>query len=415
MRILRWIAAAAAVLVLATALAVALTQAMLEPPRRDLIELGTYLALSGVLSLGAGAMLVVVLDRRLGLSLAWRFVTVALVTCGILIVSILVLAQMMFISTDHDLQVVLAAVLFGAVVAAAFAAWASAMTTSRLSRINEGIRALASGDHGNLLRVEGTDEVAALARDINALSTQLSEAEAAREALDAERRELTAAISHDLRTPLSTIRAMVDALEDGVVSEPVEMKRYFVTIRRDVDRLNRMIDDLFDLAQLDAGAMRLRRQRVSVQEVVAEVVDSLRVKAEREGILVSLSVEQELPATMLDADRLERAVANLLRNAIEHTPAGGGVRVHVRSSGGQAELEVSDSGAGIDEADMPHIWTRFYRGERSRQRADAEADGVGLGLAITKGIVELHGGTVAVRSTRGEGSSFQVLLPLVDS
>jgi signal transduction histidine kinase len=207
---------------------------------------------------------------------------------------------------------------------------------------------------------------------------------------------------------------MVDALEDGVVSEPVEMKRYFVTIRRDVDRLNRMIDDLFDLAQLDAGAMRLRRQRVSVQEVVAEVVDSLRVRAERDGISVSLSIEHEMPASMLDADRLERAVANLVRNAIEHSPVGGSVCVYVRSSDGHAVLEVSDSGAGIDEADMPHIWTRFYRGERSRQRADAESDGVGLGLAITKGIVELHGGTVAVRSTRGEGSSFQVLLPLVD-
>ena len=116
---------------------------------------------------------------------------------------------------------------------------------------------------------------------------------------------------------------MVDALEDGVVSEPVEMKRYLVTIRRDVDRLNRMIDDLFELAQIDAGAMRLRRESVTVHEIVSEVVDAMRARAARDNIEIDLSIIDVLPAAMLDGDRLERAISNLLRNALEHTPSGG--------------------------------------------------------------------------------------------
>ncbi len=409
---MRPLAAVVSVLAAATGGAVLLAQVLLTPPRQDLVDLGIYLVVTGIVTVAAGWFLIRFVDHRFGLALLTRFALVALVGSAVLVANIVVLAQLMFISTDHDLQVLLAAVLFSSVLAVSFTTWVASQTLSRLGAVNADIRELAAGNLSIKGDISGRDEVAALARDVRALARRLTEADEERKVLDAERRELTAAISHDLRTPLSTIRAMVDALEDGVVSEPVEMKRYFVTIRRDVDRLNRMIDDLFDLAQIDAGAMRLRRQQVSLDEIVAEVIDSMRIRAEREGISVSLSIEDRLPASMLDADRLERAIANLLRNALEHTPAGGAVHVNLRPSNGHAVLEVVDSGAGIDEADLPHIWTRFYRGERSRQRADSESDGVGLGLAITKGIVELHGGSVAVRSKVGEGSSFQVLLPL---
>jgi signal transduction histidine kinase len=242
--------------------------------------------------------------------------------------------------------------------------------------------------------------------------TRLAEAQDERLALDAERRELTAAISHDLRTPLSTIRAMVDALEDGVVSEPVEMRRYFVTIRRDVERLNSMIDDLFDLAQIDAGAMRLRRQSISLHEVVSEVVDAMRARAQRADVAIELSIQDELPTALMDGDRLERAIANLLRNALEHTPRGGRIHVLVSGDNGHASVEISDTGEGIAEEDLPNIWTRFYRAERSRARVGDASDGAGLGLAITKGIVELHGGQVQVRSRPGTGSVFTVTLPM---
>lgn len=407
--------AAALVMAGATGIALAIAQLMLTPPRADLVDLGTYLALSGTVTLIAGWGLIWFLDRRYGLSLLFRFVMVTLVGSAMLATNILVLARLMFISTDHDLKVLLATVAFSTVVTTFFTTWTASRTIARLAHVNRGIRGLASGSlHVSNDDIVGGDEVAALARDVVTLSERLAKARDERFALDAERRELTAAISHDLRTPLSTIRAMVDALEDGVVNDPSEMKRYFVTIRRDVERLNRMIDDLFELAQIDAGAMRLRRGRVAMDEIVAEVVDAMRIRAERASVQIELQIQDELPPAMLDGDRLERAIANLLRNALEHTPPGGRIRVQLSGGNGRVAVAVSDTGEGIDADDLPNIWTRFYRAERSRARRDDASDGAGLGLAITKGIVELHGGHVDVQSRRGAGSVFTMNLPIGD-
>ena len=402
----------AVVLAIATAVALLATQIMLAPPGRDLRDLGIYLATSGAISVALGWLLVRTLERRTRLSLLARFVVVTLVGSAVLVVNILVLARLMFISTDHDLQVLLATAAFSAIVAVSFTTWAASGTIARIARVNDGIRALADGNLGTRITVSGNDEITELARDVNALAHRLAEAQSERDALDQERRELTAAISHDLRTPLSTIRAMVDALEDGIVSEPSEVKRYFVTMRRDIERLSRMIDDLFELAQIDAGAMRLHRQQVTVHEIVSEVVDAMQARAERSGIVMELSVHAAPPPALLDGDRIERAISNLLSNALEHTPPGGAVHVSVNSTGGNAVVEVSDTGEGIADEDLSQIWTRFYRAERSRARAGATSDGAGLGLAITKGIVELHGGSVGVRSQRGAGSSFTMLIPL---
>ena len=403
---------AASVMMCAAGIALVLVQVMLTPPRADLVELGTYLSISGTVSLAVGWILIRFLDARFGLTLLARFAMVTLVGSTVLVANILVLARLMFISTDHDLKVLLATVAFSTVVAVFFTTWTASRTIARIGEVNRGIRELAAGNLNVTSEVSGRDEVAALARDVNTLSERLAAAQAERLALDAERRELTAAISHDLRTPLSTIRAMVDALEEGVVSEPVEIRRYLVTIRRDVERLNRMIDDLFELAQIDAGALRLRRRHVAVHEIVSGVVDAMRARAERADVEIRLAIQDEVPLAMLDGDRLERAISNLLRNALEHTPPGGLIHVSVHGGDGRAAVEISDTGEGIDEEDLPNIWTRFYRAERSRARIGDASDGVGLGLAITKGIVELHGGQVEVRSRPGAGSVFTVVLPV---
>jgi signal transduction histidine kinase len=402
---------AALFLLSAVGVSVLVADILLAPTRRDLGELAAYLALSGIATVLVSAVLTRLLERHARLTLIRRFVLVTVVASAVLVVNIVVLARLMFISTDHDLQVLLSAAVFGAIVAVGFAVWAAYGPLARIAVVNGAIRDLAAGHIGHVITTPGDDEIALLARDVNVLSRRLAEADAERRSLDAQRRELTAAISHDLRTPLSTIRAMVDALDDGVVSDRSEMKRYFVTIRRDVERLNRMIDDLFELAQIDAGAMRLRLRPVAVQEIVSEVVDAMRVRAERADVDLELSVQDDMPSLMLDGDRLGRAIANLLRNALEHTPPGGGIRVCVRGGSEHATVEVSDTGEGIEEDDLPNIWTRFYRADQSRARTE-DGDGVGLGLAIAKGIVELHGGQVAVESRPGAGSVFTMVLPI---
>ena len=407
-----WEFAAPAVVAVATGVAVLLAYLLLDPPARDLIDLGLYLAVAGAVAIAGCWAVIRWLERWSALGLLGQAILVALIGSATSITTILILARLMFISSDHDLQVLLAVSAFTVIMTVFCTTWLTSSTLARLLVVARGIRELAAGDLEARAAVPGADEVAALASDVNALALRLDEARAERIALDRERRDLTASISHDLRTPLSTIRAMVDALDDGVVSDTAGMKRYFVTIRRDIERLDRMIDDLFELAQMDAGALRLQRDHVALHEIVGDVVSAMRPRAEQAGLTLDLVIAGETSEALLDGDRLERAVANLLRNAIEHTPPGGRVWVTVAESGGQVSLEVADTGEGIDPAVLPNIWTRFYRAERSRARPDAGSDGAGLGLAITRGIVEAHGGTVEVASEPDLGTTFTVRIPV---
>ncbi|MCL4241533.1 MAG: HAMP domain-containing histidine kinase [Dehalococcoidia bacterium] len=407
-----WEFAAAAALALATGVAVLLAYLLLDPPTGDLVDLGLYLAMAGGVAIAGCWAVVRWLERWSALGLLGQAILVALIGSATSITTILILAQLMFISSDHDLQVLLAVSAFSAIMAVFCTTWLTSSTLARLLAVARSIRELAAGNLDVQAAVAGADEVASLAEDVNMLAGRLSEARAERVALDDERRNLTASISHDLRTPLSTIQAMVDALDDGVVSDAAGMKRYFATIRRDVARLDRMIDDLFELAQMDAGALRLQRDRVALHEIVEDVVSAMRPRAEQAGLSLDLEIARETSVALLDGDRLERAVANLLRNALEHTPPGGRVSVSVAESGGQLSLKVADTGEGIDPAVLPNIWTRFYRAERSRSRPAAGSDGAGLGLAITKGIVEAHGGTVDVASEPELGTTFTVRIPV---
>jgi two-component system sensor histidine kinase BaeS len=171
-----------------------------------------------------------------------------------------------------------------------------------------------------------------------------------------------------------------------------------------------MIDDLFELAQLDAGVLKLECRRVCIQDIAAEVVDAMQAAARLAGVDLTLDVASAPPDIEVDGSRFERAIANLVRNALEHTREGGWVLVSVSATDGHIDLRVADSGDGIDPADLPYIWERFYRAEKSRRR-NGNGDGAGLGLAITRGIVEAHGGSVRAESSPGQGSIFTIRLP----
>lgn len=405
---------ALACLALATGAGLLLAQALLKPAPRDLRALAVYLVLSGGTTMAVGWLVLRLAGRAVRLRIRTKVFLAGLVGSGVALANVFITARLMFLSDVHDLRLLVALLVFSGVLTLFFGLWVANTTTERIELVAAGIRSLAAGGYGMRVDVGGGDEVAELAARINELAARLRQAQEERAALDRERRELTAGISHDLRTPLASLRAMVDALDDRVVDDPEEVARYYATMRREIERLMRMIEDLFELARMDAGALRLSRSPVALQEIASEVVDAMQAQADRHGVELSLRVEGNIPTLLLDGGRMERAVANLVRNALEHTPSGGRIDVCVAREDGVAALRVSDTGEGIDAAELPHVWDRFYRAEPSRARGPRAADGAGLGLAIVRGIVEAHGGNVSVQSVSEHGAAFTLRLPFSD-
>jgi len=405
--------AVAAVLALALAIgaAVLLTELTMSPSWAELRKLAIYLALAGVASAGLGWVALRGADRMLGPGLRGRAFLSSVIAGAVALLNVIIVGRLMFVSTEHDLNLLLTLVIFSAVITAFFSFSVAATVAGRIENIATAIRLLAHGAFATRLAPNGNDEVARLSEDVDLLAARLQAADDQRAALDRERRELTAAISHDLRTPLASLRAMTEALNDGIVDEPAEIRRYYATMRREIERLSGMIDDLFELSQLDAGALKLERLPISVQDIAAEVVDAMQAAARLAGVELILNVDSSPPEIEVDGGRIERAIGNLVRNALEHTPGGGRVLVSVAATNGNVDLRVADSGSGIAPSDLPHVWERFYRADTSRGR-NGNGDGAGLGLAITRGIVEAHGGSVEAISGGGDGATFVLRLPL---
>lgn len=410
-RPVRWWPGALVALAVASLAGLAFAQILMNPPAGDLRSLALYFLISGGVSITLGWWALRATDRAAGLSIQSKAFLGAVIGSVVALLNVVIVAWLMFLNTAHDLPLLTVLLLFSGIITVFFSMRIALAITGQIGVVAGGIAALADGRYATRIDVEGSDEVARLARQVNELAQRLEMSEEERSTLDRERRELTAAISHDLRTPLAGVRAMVEALDDEVIDQPSEVKRYYATIRREVERLNRMIDDLFELAQIDAGALRLTMRPVALQEIAAEVFDAMQATARRDGVTLSIQVEGTPPEIQVDGARIERAVANLVRNALEHTRDGGRVAITVELTGSWIALSVADTGDGIDPADLPRIWDRFYRAERSRQRGPRSDDGAGLGLAIVRGIVEAHGGVVAVESIPGQGTTFAMRLP----
>jgi signal transduction histidine kinase len=251
-------------------------------------------------------------------------------------------------------------------------------------------------------------ELAGLSDGLAAAHERLAQARNRERALEASRRELVAWVSHDLRTPLAGLRAMAEALEDQVVIDPREVSSYHTQIRREVDRLSVMIDDLFELSRIHAGALRLSRRPVGLDDLVAEVLASAEPVARAKGVRLAGSAVRGMPI-YADPAEFGRALRNLIINAIRHTPADGTVEVLGDVQEGMAHFSVSDACGGIPLQDLPRVFDVAFRGEAARTPGPQE--GAGLGLSIARGIVEAHSGQIAVRNA-GPGCQFLIRLPL---
>ena len=255
-----------------------------------------------------------------------------------------------------------------------------------------------------------TAEMASLATELEHTSARLAEAQQQAAALERSRRELVAWVSHDLRTPLAGIRAMVEALEDGVVVDTDTVDRYHRTMRREADRLAGLVDDLFELSRIHAGALTLDLERVALDELVSDAVAGASIAAGAKGIDVRGAVGEPSPVVELSTPEMARVVRNLLDNAIRHTSPGGTVWIDARvdPAGTTAEVSVLDACGGIPDGELDQVFEMAYRGDTARTPGDV---GAGLGLAVARGLVEAHHGRITVQN-EGIGCRFTVYLPL---
>jgi signal transduction histidine kinase len=335
-------------------------------------------------------------------SFLWQLVLVVGVAIGGVFAGVVAIARMMFIS-EHDRGVVtwvvsisgLVALLVAVALGVAVARWSEAL--------RQDARRLDA--HGSYVAGQrGPSELQSLSDELARTSRRLEESRLRETRLEASRRELVSWVSHDLRTPLAGMRAMTEALEDGLAEDPA---RYHRQIRAEVDRMVRMVDDLFELSRLNAGVLPLSPETIPLGDVVSEAIAGADPVARARSVRLGGRVEEGLAVTA-DAVGLSRVVTNLVMNAIRHTPADGTVEVRGRSVADGVELSVSDECGGIAEADMDRVFDLAWRGGAARtpdRPEELTGVGAGLGLAIVKGIVEAHRGVVRVENVVPTGSS----------
>jgi len=272
----------------------------------------------------------------------------------------------------------------------------------RLSRplreLTAATRAVARGELEQRVPVRSRDELGELAAAFNQMSADLAR-------LHQMRRQMTADIAHELRTPLTVMVGYLEALRDGVLKPTPER---FEAMYQEARHLERLVEDLRTLSLADAGELSLNREAVSPRLVLEQAATIYRDQTEQRGISLEVSLEDGLPDIFVDPDRIAQVLGNLITNAIRYTPSGGRITMAASRQGDNVILRVQDTGSGIAPEDLPYVFDRFYRGDQTRQSAGGES---GLGLAIARSIVDAHGGSIAVTSVLGQGSTFTITLP----
>jgi signal transduction histidine kinase len=403
--------AGAALLFLAGSLALALCAAsVLGVPPADLTALAVLLGVAG----GGSGLLALLLIRpsvlgRLG-GVRAQLVGAGLIGSLLLLGMMLAGARAMFIS-GHDLSLLLTMLTFAAALSVGFALLYSIPLSSRIQRVRAGTERIAGGQLSSEVRVDGHDEVALLADDFNRMAQALEQAAEREREMEQARRDLIAAVSHDLRTPLASTRALIEALADGVAADQQTESRYLSSASRELEHLSRLVDDLFELARIDAGLLELTLEAASLHDLISDTISSFQPQAEQKGVRLAGEVVGDVDPVLANPPRLQRILHNLVSNALRHTPADGAVTLRATRAGEGVRVEVSDTGEGIAAEDLPRVFERSFRAERSRTRPEKnDAPGAGLGLAIAHGLVEAHGGTMDVESDLGRGSRFHFTL-----
>jgi signal transduction histidine kinase len=380
---------------------------LMHPPVKDIALLAVFLSITAAVSVvaGHGAYRLEWMTRFPRLS--WAFLAAYVLSIMLTLLNVGVTAWLMFVN-QHDLLLATVLLLFAGGIGVSLGYFLSVSLTDRIASLSRATKEIAQGHLDVRVQVTGRDEIADLAHTFNDMAAQLERAEQQQRELDRLRRDLVAWIGHDLRTPLAAVRVIVEALADGMVEDAATVERYLETAQRHIGSLASLLDDLFDMAQIDAGGLRLDLQPGSMCDLISDTIEAFSALAERQGVVLEGSATPDVDPVRMDVQKIGRVLNNLLDNALRHTPAGGAVRVTTLTTLANVQVEVRDTGEGIRAEDLPRIFERFYRGEKSRSRATG---GVGLGLAIAAGIVEAHGGQIGAESTVGQGTRVWFTLP----
>lgn len=272
--------------------------------------------------------------------------------------------------------------------------------TQPVRELTAATQAMAGGRLGQRVAVRSHDEIGVLAASFNQMSTDLAQASQAR-------RQMTADLAHDLRTPLSILRGYTEGLKDGQLQGSPKL---YAIMHGEVEHLQRLVEDLRVLSLADAGELSLNRRTLDPSALLERTGLAYIVQAEQQGLQLRVETPEDLPSVSVDTDRMTQVLNNLVSNALRHT-AEGEVVLAASAVEGRVALSVRDTGGGIAADDLPFVFERFYRGDKARQRTDSSSSG--LGLAIAKAIVEAHGGTISAESAPGAGTTITIRLAAV--
>lgn len=294
--------------------------------------------------------------------------------------------------------------LLGILIAAAFGFGISRSLTRPIASIAKAARSFAQGDYSSRALTTGKDEIGELGRTFNTMAQAIADT-------DKNRRDFLANVTHELKTPIASIQALTEAILDGLITQPKQQQRYLTTIVGETERISRLIDNLLDLAQLEAGELSIENKAVNLTEILDIEQEKFHPLLTEKQVSIALNIPNDLPLLYADPDRLMQVFTNLVSNAIRHSPPASTITISAKAAAPWISVSVSDQGPGIPAEALPFIWDRFYRVDQARSRSHG---GTGLGLTITKKLIQAMGGEINVVGQPGHGTTFTLTLPTVN-
>jgi two-component system, OmpR family, sensor histidine kinase SaeS len=382
----------------------------MEVPVKDLQQLVLFMFLSGIGTITTVYLLYHFVLMNWVNSLRWSLIITVITSVILIFVNVWVTAQLMFINL-HDLILTAALLVFGGLTAIVFGLFIANTISQKIEIISAAIERVAGGDLKIRVEARGDDEFSKLGQMLNWMVDNLQEIEQEKQKVEQTRRDLVAWLSHDLRTPLTAVQASLEAIADGIVTDEETSMSYINNSLLELEHLRVLLDDLFAIAQLDAGHMNLNFVKASLSDLISDIVASMNARANNRKVTIKGDIQPSIDPVILAPDKMQRVLYNLIDNALRHTPPDGTITIRAYPETDRVRVDVHNTGSSINSEHLPHIFEKFYRGEAARHQGNDGHRSSGLGLAIARGFIEAHKGTIWVDSQEQQGTRFSFSIP----